>query len=68
MSKSPLQNHEKLCEIRYNGIHEKLDKLITKVEDLEKEMSMGHGAVKAVAWIGGILIMVISVLKLSGKS
>lgn len=66
IAKTPLQSHEEICELRYDSIHEKLDKLINKVEDLEREMSMGRGAVKAVAWIGGILVIIISALKLSG--
>lgn len=73
-AKTQLQAHEDVCEIRYKGIEDGQKMLIDEVRGmrqemslLKQEMSMGRGAVKAVAWIGGIIALVLAVLKLGGK-
>lgn len=69
-TRTPLENHEEICAVRYKGINENLEKLMVKVDRMEKEMSLGRGAISAVAWLGGILLsisyLIISVLKLFG--
>lgn len=66
-TKTPLENHEEICAIRYKGIEDKLERLINEVGNLKQELTLGKGAVKAVFWIGAAIALLATVLKLSGK-